>query len=70
MDGLLIVELLVIALLVIVAAIGLWRSRARGDDLVRPAPRAPVSQGPSRPIDGRDGEEPTVLSVDLRDRDP
>ena len=56
MDGILIAELLVIALLVIVAAIGLWRSWARGGDHTRPLPH--------------DGEEPTVLSVDLRDRDP
>ena len=56
MDGLLIAELLVIALLVVVAAIALWRSRARGGGHDRPVPR--------------DGEEPTVLSVDLTDRDP
>lgn len=56
MDGLLIAELLLITFLVIVAAIGLWRSWARGGDHARPHLH--------------DGEEPTVLSVDLSDRDP
>lgn len=56
MSVLLVVELVVISILVILAAITAWRSWSRGGDLAR-APKP-------------DGEEPTVLSVDLSDRDP
>lgn len=54
MNGLLVVELVIIALLVIVAVIALWRARTHGRDRARPA--VP-------------DEEPKVLSVDLSDRD-
>ena len=56
MSGLLVVELVVIAVLVILAAIAAWRSWSRGGE----KPRSTKE----------DGEEPTVLSVDLSDRDP
>jgi hypothetical protein len=51
----LVIELLAIVFVVMVTAIALWRSWARGDDHAPPA-------------DSRD-QERTTLSVDLRDRE-
>ena len=56
MNGRLVVELLAIVALLIVAALVGWRARARGSE--RP-PRLPP-----------EADEPTVLAVDLSDREP